>query len=143
MDTLEISYRGGATPDPTQQDAIFFTGFGLVATVSYAGFVVDVYCDGETKAHLLNAPQGEVVRTLYDGNDFVSAGLNTDDALRLANEQQLLDWVNNSWFDMYCYGEHLDCVSHELSEALAFAETYVKDRRKSEMIANGELDNDE
>lgn len=125
---FSISYHLGASPDPAQQDAIFYTGFGRIATVQYEGYVVDVFCDGETKANLLGSPQGEVVSTLYFPNDFESAGLNTDDALRLANKQELLDWVNNSWFDLYCYGEHLDCVSHNLSEAIAFAKTYVGDR---------------
>ena len=99
---------------------------------------MDIYCDGETKAHLLDSPQGQVVRSLYDPSDFIDAGLTTDDALRLANEQGLLDWASNSWFDLYCYGEHLDCVSHEISEAIAYAETYLKDRRASEMIMTGE-----
>ncbi len=138
MSEVKVDYRSGVAPDPKQQDAIFFTGFGLLATVSYEGFAVDIYCDGETKAHLLDSPQGQVVRSLYDPSDFIDAGLTTDDALRLANEQGLLDWASNSWFDLYCYGEHLDCVSHEISEAIAYAETYLKDRRASEMIMLGE-----
>jgi len=138
MSEVKVDYRSGVAPDPKQQDAIFFTGFGLLATVSYEGFAVDIYCDGETKAHLLDSPQGQVVRSLYDPSDFIDAGLTTDDALRLANEQGLLDWASNSWFDLYCYGEHLDCVSHEISEAIAYAETYLKDRRASEMIMTGE-----
>ena len=138
MSEVKVDYRSGVAPDPKQQDAIFFTGFGLLATVSYEGYAVDIYCDGETKAHLLDSPQGQVVRSLYDPSDFIDAGLTTDDALRLANEQGLLDWASNSWFDLYCYGEHLDCVSHEISEAIAYAETYLKDRRASEMIMTGE-----
>lgn len=122
---FSIIYHLGASPDLAQQDAIFYTGFGSVSTVSYEGFAVSVYCDGETKANLLDAPQGKVVSTLYFPDDFESAGLNTDDALRLANEQQLLDWVNNSWFDLYCYGEHLDAVSHNLNEAIDMAKDYV------------------
>lgn len=138
MSEVKVDYKSGVAPDPKQQDAIFFTGFGLLATVSYEGFAVDIYCDGETKAHLLDSPQGQVVRSLYDASDFIDAGLTTDDALRLANEQGLLDWASNSWFDLYCYGEHLDCVSHEISEAIAYAETYLKERRASEMIMLGE-----
>lgn len=138
MSEVKVDYKSGVAPDPKQQDAIFYTGIGLLATVSYEGFAVDIYCDGETKAHLLDSPQGQVVRSLYDASDFIDAGLTTDDALRLANEQGLLDWASNSWFDLYCYGEHLDCVSHEISEAIAYAETYLKDRRASEMIMLGE-----
>jgi hypothetical protein len=126
-DLFMVEFDIGIDPHPTQQDAIFYTGAGRVATVKYEGFEVDVYCDGETKANLLDTPQGQVVSTLYFPADFIDAGLNTDAALRLANEQELLDWVNNSWFDLYCYGEHLDCVEHELIEAIDRAKTYVGD----------------
>jgi len=121
----EIEYHIGFDPHPQQQDAIFYTGMGCIATVKYEGFVVDVYCDGITKANLLKEPQGEVVSTLHHPTDFIDAGLDTDKALEIANNQELLDWVNNSWFDLYCYGEHLDCVAHELDEAIGFAKTYV------------------
>ena len=104
MSEVKVDYRSGVAPDPKQQDAIFYTGFGLLATVSYEGFAVEIFCDGETKAHLLDSPQGQVVRSLYDASDFVDAGLDTDDAVRLANEQGLLDWASNSWFDLYGYG---------------------------------------
>ena len=122
-----VEYHLGFHPHSSQQDAIFYTGMNCVATVKYEGFSVDVYCDGETRANLLDAPQGQVVSTLYSPSDFIDAGLDTDDALRLANQQELLYWENNSWFDLYCEGEHLDCVSHELDEAITFAKTYVGD----------------
>jgi hypothetical protein len=124
--TYEIKYNA-IDPNPAQQDAIFYTGMGLIATVIWEGFHVDVYCDGETRANLLDAPQGRVVSSLYNPSDFIDAGLDTDKALEIANNSEILDWVNNSWFDLYCEGEHLDCVSHELSEALSFAKTYVID----------------
>lgn len=139
-DEIKIKYHLGFDPHPSQQDAIFYTGMGCIATVEYKGFQVDVYCDGETRANLLDAPQGEIVSSLFSPTDFIDAGLDTDDALKLANDQELLDWVNNSWFDLYCFGEHLDAVEHELDEALKVAEVYVRDRAHSEKIINGELD---
>jgi hypothetical protein len=122
---FQITYHIGFDLHPQQQDAIFYTGMGCIATVKYEGFSVDVYCDGETRANLLDAPQGSTVSTLYHPSDFIDAGIDTDDALKMANEQELLDWVNNSWFDLYCYGEHLDCVEHEINEAIAKAKAYV------------------
>jgi len=121
----QVEYHLGSDPNPNQQDSIFYTGMDCVATVKYEGFVVDVFCDGETRAYLKK--DGEVVSTLTTPKCFIEAGIETDDALVLANENNLLDWVNNSWFDLYCYGEHLDCVSHDLSEAISFAKTYVAD----------------
>ncbi len=122
---FQIEYHIGFDPHPQQQDAVFYTGMGCIATIKYEGFVVDVYCDGITKANLLKEAQGEVVSTLTDPSDFIDAGLDTDKALEIASNQELLDWVNNSWFDLYCYGEHLDCVQHELNEAIASAKAYV------------------
>jgi len=109
----------------TRFDSCFYAGEGYIATVLYEGFAVDIYCDGITKVNLLNSPQGQVVRVLYSASDFIDAGLNTDDAVKLANEQGLLDWVNNSWFDLYCYGEHFDMPSHMLNEAIDMAKEYV------------------
>lgn len=139
-DEITIKYHLGFDPHPSQQDAIFYTGMGCVATVEYKGFQVDVYCDGDTKAHLLNMPQGEVLVTMCSPTEFIDAGIDTDDVLRGANREELISWVNNSWFDLYCYGEHLDAVEHELDEALKVAEVYVRDRAHSEQIINGEFD---
>lgn len=126
-DLFVVEYHLTWPAEPDQQDAIFYTGFGHVATVKYEGFSVDVYCDGRTEAHLRDKAEGQIVETLYYPVDFISAGLDTDTALQMANEQGLLDWVNNSWFDLYCYGEHLDCVEHELNEIIDRAKTYVAD----------------
>lgn len=126
-DLFVVEYHIGFDPHQHQQDAIFYTGMDCLATVKYEGFSVDVYCDGVTKVHLLDAPEGQVVSTMYYPSDFIDAGFDTDDALKMANEQNLLDWVNNSWFDLYCHGEHLDCVEHELNEIIDRAKTYVAD----------------
>lgn len=140
-DGVEAKYHIPFTPHRKQQDAIFYTGMDCIATITCAGYAVDVYCDGETRANLLDKAEGEVATTLYTPSDFINAGLDTDDALRLANEQGLLDWVNNSWFDLYCYGEHLDAVHHELIEALAAAVAYVQEQRDQEHAIDLALDN--
>lgn len=146
MDVIKLSYGVEVKyhmpiPIKEQQDAIFYTGMNCLATITCAGYSVDVYCDGDTKAELLKEAGGEVVATLYTPRDFIDAGINTDDAMRLATEQGILYWVNNSWFDLYCYGEHLDIVHHELIEALSSAVTYVQEQRDSEIATDTELDN--
>ena len=40
-------------------------------------------------------------------------------------EDETLVMDMNSWFDLYCYGEHLDAVTHTLDEALYTAKNYV------------------
>lgn len=141
-DGVEAKYHIPFTPYRHQQDAIFYTGMNCIATITCAGYAVDVYCDGETKAHLFNT-EGEHITTLYTPSDFIDAGLDTDDALKMANEQNLLQWDNNSWFDLYCYGEHLDAVHHELIEALSAAVAYVQEQRDLELALNKVLDNAE
>lgn len=131
MTQHEIVYHYG-DPDPHQNDAMFFAGMGCVATVIYEGFAVDVYCDGATNATLLNK-DGEVISHLYEKSDFVEVGLDTDTALSMAIEQNLLNVANNSWFDLYCDGEHLDTVEHHLQEALRSAIDFVRQRRFEEL----------
>lgn len=139
MTQHEVTYHI-VEPSHTQNDSIFYTGMGLIATVTFQGFYVDVYCDGDTRANLLNEPQGEVVSTLYTPSDFINAGLDSDGVLMIANEQGLLDWVNNSWFDLYCDGEHLDCVTHDIREAIGSAVTYVRQQRQDEKDLMKEFD---
>lgn len=134
----KITWHLAFDAHPKQQDAIFYTGLGCIATIDYKGFQVDVYCDGETRANLMK--DGEVVSTLTTPADFIDAGIDTDDALALANNNNLLDWVNNSWFDIYCYGEHLDMVCHEVEEVLEAGKGYLYEREHSEKIINGEID---
>lgn len=142
-DGVEAKYHIGFMPHVKQQDAIFYTGMDCIATITCAGYAVDVYCDGETRANLLDKKDGEIVKTLYTPTDFLDAGIDTDDAIIMANEQGLLDWVNNSWFDLYCYGQHLDAVTHELKDALAAAINYVVEQRDLEHAIDTALDNAE
>jgi hypothetical protein len=122
------------------EDAIFYTGEGLIATVKYKGFSVGVYCDGVTNATLLDEPNGEIISHLYSPSDFISAGINTDEAMSMAIEQGLLSFRNNSWFDLYCEGEHLDIVCHTIHDALYSAETYVEEQYFDEQELMKELD---
>lgn len=121
-------------------DAIFYTGESYIGTATYKGFYVDVYCDGETNAVLLDQPNGEIVSHLYSRSDFISAGIDTDDALSMAMEQEILIFSNNSWFDLYCEGEHIDFVTHTISEALDAAESFLKEQYQDEQNLMKEFD---
>ena len=128
--------------DLDRTDAVFYTGEGLIATVTYKGFSVDVYCDGVTNATLLDEPNGEIVSHLYSPSDFISAGINTDEAMSMAIEQGLLSFTNNSWFDLYCEGEHLDIVCHTIGDAIDSAKTYVEEQYFDEQELMKEFDTD-
>ena len=126
--------------DLDRRDAVFYTGEGLIATVTYKGFDVDVYCDGVTHAELLAEPNGYPVSRLSSASDFISAGLGTDEAISMAVEQEILVFINNSWFDLYCDGEHLDIVCHTMDDALSSAKTYVEEQYFDEQELMKELD---
>ena len=104
----------------TRFDACFYAGEGFIATVLYEGFAVDVYCDGDTKIYNRSKDQ------YYTGGaDLILGGFDTDAKFHKATEDESLVMDMNSWFDLYCYGEHLDAVSHMLDEAIDMAKDYV------------------
>ena len=104
----------------TRHDACFYAGEGHIATVLYEGFAVDVYCDGDTKIYNRNKNQ-----YYAGGADLILGGFDTDAKFHKATEDESLVMDMNSWFDLYCYGEHLDAVSHMLNEAICTAKEYV------------------
>lgn len=126
--------------DLDKTDAVFYTGEGLIATVTYKGFEVDVYCDGVTHAELFDQPNGVIVSRLSSASDFISAGLSTDDAISMAVEQEILVFINNSWFDLYCEGDHLDIVCHTIGDAISSAKTYVEEQYFDEQELMKEFD---
>jgi len=104
----------------TRFDACFYAGEGFIATVLYEGFAVDIYCDGDTKIYNRSTDQ------YYTGGaDLILGGFDTDTKFHKATEDESLVMDMNSWFDLYCYGEHLDAVSHMLNEAIDMAKEYV------------------
>lgn len=104
----------------TRHDACFYAGEGHIATVLYEGFAVDVYCDGDTKIYNRNKDQ------YYTGGaDLILGGFDTDTKFHKATEDESLVMDMNSWFDLYCYGEHFDMPSQMLDEAIDMAKEYV------------------
>ena len=104
----------------TRNDACFYAGEGHIATVLYEGFAVDVYCDGDTKIYNRNKDQ------YYTGGaDLILGGFDTDAKFHKATEDESLVMDMNSWFDLYCYGEHFDMPSQMLDEAIDMAKEYV------------------
>jgi hypothetical protein len=103
-----------------RHDACFYAGEGHIATVLYEGFAVDVYCDGDTKIYNRSKDQ------YYTGGaDLILGGFDTDAKFHKATEDESLVMDMNSWFDLYCYGEHLAVVNHMLNEAIDAAKDYV------------------
>lgn len=120
----------GVVPDlEKQDDSLWYEGLGFLFTVSYKGFEVDVFADGEVR--VIHEPTETILRT---PSDFYPLGINCDEDLRLANGENALNWDNNNWLDMYCRGEHLDWVCDSISEALQNASSYVKEQYENEKV---------
>jgi hypothetical protein len=117
---FDVEWASGFPLTPEQQDAMFYRHDGSwVCTIKKNGFVVDVYCDGDTR---IKTQAGDVYRC---GDDLISAGYDTDKKLGEALSTDELIHENNSWFDLYVHGEHLDCVSHEINDALSVAMAWL------------------
>lgn len=120
----------GVVPDlEKQDDSLWYEGLGFLFTVSYKGYEVDVYADGEVR--VIHEPTETILR---GASDFYRAGMNCDEDLRLANGENALNWDNNNWLDMYCRGEHMDWVCDSISEALENASSYVKEQYQNEQM---------
>jgi hypothetical protein len=93
---------------------------------------VDIYLDGDMRYR-----KEEQDISIYDGGDLLAAGYDTDKKFTDAIEAEELQHINNPWFDLYVQGEHLDCVTHDINEALQSAMAWL-----DEEIANAkEIEN--
>ena len=100
----------------------------IVATVSNGERTVHIYSDGEQRAHLAYDPTDwskghEVIRYCDQWGD-----IKNDNDIYEASESGRLEWVNNSWFDLYAEKRGWsDCVNHTLTDAIASATELLTD----------------
>ena len=119
-------------------DAAFFVegdGHHLVATISNGEREIRVFCDGEMRLHLWAdkkaRDEGADYEVIRDTGSLFDAGITNDKQLASLDEDSS-EWVNNTWFDLYAYGdgingEHLDAVCHDINEAIENASKYLVD----------------
>jgi len=98
----------------------------FVAGVKIAEFSVDIYCDGITDVR--DRTNGQ--RYTY-GGDLIMHDYTTDELLNQATESGDLEIVNNSWFDLYCDGEHLDTVTHDVWDAIRSAISWLQEEKQN------------
>lgn len=125
----EIVWDAGLPMGDEQTDAMFYRGASnFVATVKSGDFEVDIYCDGVTQI-----TDRTNDNRYYDGADLIAAGYDTDKKLEEATESGDLVVDNNSWFDLYVKGEHLDAVTHEILDAVRSALEFLDEERRNAM----------
>lgn len=124
------------------RDSAFFVGdYGheLVATVADAtrDRTISVYCDGEMRIHLWETKEardrGDAPEVIRYVDRLLEAGLTNDELLAKANEEERLEWVNNTWFDLYADAPNdselgwLNAVHHDIVEAVEQAQALIND----------------
>jgi hypothetical protein len=102
----------------------------IIATVSNGERSIHICADGEVRVHLAYNPadwsQGHhVIRYCDQWGQYEIK--NDNDIFEMA-EEGLIEWVNNSWFDLYAEKRGWsDCVNHTLTDAIASATELLTD----------------
>lgn len=132
-----------------QEDALFYDGgygHALVARVTKGDRSVGIYTDGEVDIHVYALENGQIeqVDRLRSGDDLSDYGVKTDEDLAEIGTAEsfsedlpdvkgpnksgyYFDVIHNCWFDLYTDNEHLDVVTHSLTEAIVLATKIVED----------------
>jgi hypothetical protein len=104
----------------------------IVASVSNGERTVHIYADGEQRVHLAYNPRDwseghEVIRYC---DQWAQYDLKSDYEIFEATESGRLDWINNSWFDLYADDQGwADSVQHTLSDAIESAVELLTDSK--------------
>jgi hypothetical protein len=116
---FDVVWENGLPLSGDTKDAVFYSSNNSwVCTLKKNGFEVDVYCDGDT---WIKTRDGSGYRY---GDELIAAGY-TDKKLGAAEASDDITTEMNSWFDLYVQGVHLDCVSHDIDDALASAMAWL------------------
>jgi hypothetical protein len=148
--TTEIHFEWGQPDDRLygREDSCWYTGgYGhdLVVHVRRADRLISVFVDGEMDIRVYERGDGatdfsDAGRIRYD-DAFAEFGVEKDSDLWglpfVEGESDLrgpnklgyyFDFIHNSWYDLYSeQGEHLDCVTHSLTEAIECAIKILND----------------
>ncbi len=129
-DTITITYEPGVAD--YQQDAVFYVGnYYSIATVAKGERKFSILVSGDTRAYVWNdeidkaGEEEPAGRVWNDGSKWDDFGITTDEDL--ANAEARIEWVNNSWYEVYDtsgYGndttDHDGEVFHLHKDAVAY-----------------------
>lgn len=106
-----------------------------IATITEGDREVRVFRDGEMRIHIWDSKESRDAGAQPDiiryTDRLVGAGIETDEQLAKAHDEDRLEWHMNAWYDLYAYGAvsdegggepvWLDCVQHDLPTAIGEA----------------------
>ena len=109
----------------------------LVAEIEYKDRKISVYCDGEMRLRVWESKEARIdnsnLEVIRYSDRLVSAGIDTDDKLQKALDEERIEFDNNTWFDLYANddtigeGGWLDCVHYDIEEAILQASELITD----------------
>ena len=135
--TINITWHQPDERSEGREDSAWYTHSAdqhdIVATVSNGEREINIYADGMMRAHIAYNPDNwneghEVVRYCDQWGD-----IKNDADIFEASESGRIEWINNSWFDLYTndhnVGENgwLDSVCHTLTDAIQSATEILTD----------------
>ena len=105
----------------------------LVVTVSNGERSISVYADGEMRVNVRDDDGEWDYSVIRYCEEWAEHGINNDAEIFRASEAGRIEWVNNSWFDLYAddqsVGDYgwLDCVCDTLTDAIEQATALLSD----------------
>ena len=120
--TINITWNQPDERSQGREDSAWYTyqsEHDLVVTVSNGERSISVYADGEMR--VIVRGEDSIIRYCDEWTEY---GINNDADIFQASEDGRIEWVNNSWFDLYANDDNvgdqgwLDCVHHSLTEAI-------------------------
>lgn len=143
-----VTFADGDDYHYHRQDSAFYTwdaqAHQLVATIEYKEREIRVFCDGEMRIHLWESKEARERGDNHDviryADQLVKAGITNDEELAKAEMEDRLEWINNSWFDLYAYGDGIgdgwvNAVGHGVDDSVSQALEIILDDKMWAEIA--------
>ena len=102
----------------SRNDAAFYTDTHD-AWVIWASGDVKVYRAGEMRIHYTR-PDGSIAVLRYTG-DLDDSGIDSDEKLRKAEENGLIEWIHNPWFEVVESDDEYGEVDLDYDSSIALA----------------------
>ena len=142
LDDMNLDWSQPDERPRGREDAVWYTFSGSnsdpVVSVSKGDRQVLICADGEMRVLVYNEigkPEAghDIIRYCEDFDEY---GLSDDADIVSAFDKGRIEWGDNPWFDLYIENgetqesDHLDCVCHTLSEAIACAAKIINDDKE-------------
>lgn len=132
--TINITWHQPDERSQGREDSVWYSHSAdhhdIIATVSNGERSIHIYADGEVRAHLAYDPADwkkghHVIRYCDQWGQY---DINNDFDIYKMSEAGSVDWVNNSWFELYAEGQGWwECTQHALSDAIQSATELLAD----------------